>query len=388
MDSTIDCEPAHVYDNFHSCIQFLEADQYAERSSNDSALSDGESTDTGSAWMSDYSGVHLLEEDHPFSLIKPIVVQKGLLVYQNAKQRAQAGLSTSATSGGPNTTPGAKQVIITTPKKRIWNNQDGSEDAGDSEDDNDSTTKRRRTSKRVAGNQPLFACPFAKKNPLKYRGCYAYILKRVRDIKQHLSRFHQLPIYCPRCTDTFEAEDERDEHIRTSSCQVQHKTITFEGVTRAQKVLLGQRVSARITPSDQWFTIFDILFPGHEPRPKSAYINTELIVELEAFQDLIYTEGPSFISSAIRSSGLDISAIENVEDNLTTLLQSIIQEGLQQVLQQWSANMPGIEQESTDSKHTTTDGSSASSACPGIQGSELSSSSSKILVESGEERNC
>jgi hypothetical protein len=381
MDSTIDCKPAHVCDNFHSRIQFLEADQYAERLSNDSALSDGESTDTGSAWMSDYSGVHLLEEDHPFSLIKPIVVQKGLLAYQNAKQRAQAGLSSSATSGGPNTAPGAKQVITTPPKKRSRNNQDGSEDAGDSEDDEDFTAKRRRTSKKAAGNQPSFACPFAKKDPLKYRGCYTYVLKRVRDVKQHLSRFHQLPIYCPRCTHTFEAEDERDEHIRASPCLIQQQPITFEGVTRAQKILLGQRVSAKMTPSDQWFTIFDILFPGHTPRPKSAYINTELTVELEAFQDLMYTEGPRLISSTIRSIGLDISAIENVEEDSAALLQSAIQDGLQQVFQIWLENMPGSQQESSNSKHTTSDGFSTFPACHGIQGSEASGSSSKTLVE-------
>lgn len=382
-----DCESAYVFDNFLSPIQFLAADQYAQWSSNDSALSDGESTDTGSAWMSDYSGVCSLGENHPFNLIKPIVVEEGLLAYQNAKQRTRTGSSTSATSGTVNTALGAKHIVSSPPKKRSRNNQDGSEEAGDSEDDEELPAKRGRTSKRAARNLPSFACPFAKKNPLKYRGCYAYVLKRVRDVKQHLSRFHQLPIYCPRCTDTFEAEDERDEHIRASSCLVQHETITFEGVTRAQKILLGQRVSAKMTSSDQWFTIFDILFPGHTPRPKCAFINTELSIELEAFQDLMYAEGPRLISSAIRSSGLDITAMENVEDDSTALLQSAIQEGLQQTFQQWSANMPGIEQESTDSKHTTTDGSSTSPACPGIQGSELSRSSSKTLVEDIQERN-
>ncbi|PMD16710.1 hypothetical protein NA56DRAFT_649272 [Hyaloscypha hepaticicola] len=379
--------PAYVSDNLHSRIQLLEADQYAERSSNDSALSDGESTDTESAWMSDGSGIYLLGEDHPFNLIKPIVVLEGLLAYQNAKQRAQAGSSTSATSDTSNLALGAEDGITTVSKKRGRNNQDGSEEAGDSEDDERLPAKRRRTSKRAAGHQLSFACPFAKKSPLKYRGCYAYVLRRVRDVKQHLSRFHQLPIYCPRCTDTFEAEDERDEHIRASSCLVQHETITFEGVTRAQKILLGQRVSAKMTSSDQWFTIFDILFPGHTPRPKCAFINTELSIELEAFQDLMYAEGPRLISSAIRSSGLDITAMENVEDDSTVLLQSAIQEGLQQVFQQWSANMPSIEQESMDSKNTTTDGSSTSPACPGIQGSELSRSSSKTLVEDIQERN-
>jgi hypothetical protein len=378
------CEPANVFNNFQSC---MEADQFAETPSDDPALSDCESTDTGSAWMSDYSGVHVLEEDHPFSLIKPIVVREGVLAYQKAKQRAQAENSPSATSGTPNTALGAKHVISSPPKKRTRHNQDGSDEAGDSEDDDELPAKRRRTSKRAAGNQLSFACPFAKKDPLKYRGCYAYVLKRVRDVKQHLSRFHQLPIYCPRCSDTFEAEDERDGHIRASSCPVQQENITFEGVTRSQKILLGQRVSASMSASDQWFTIFDILFPGHTPRPNSAYINTELTVELEAFQDLMYNEGPRFISSAIRSGGLDISAIKTVEDDLTALLQSAIQEGLQQVFQQWSAKMPGIEQESTNSKHTTTEGSSTSSACPAIQGSELSRSSSKTLVEDIQERN-
>jgi hypothetical protein len=85
-----------------------------------------------------------------------------------------------------------------------------------------------------------------------------------------------------------------------------------EGPTRAQEILLGQRASAKMTPSDQWFTIFDILFPEHIPRPKSVYINTELTVELEAFQNLMYTKGPRLISSTTRSIGLDISAIEKI----------------------------------------------------------------------------
>lgn len=136
-----------------------------------------------------------------------------------------------------------------------------------------------------------------------------------------------------------------------------------------------------MTPSDQWFTIFNILFPGHTPRPKSAYINTELTVELEAFQDLMYTEGPRLISSTIRSIGLDISAIENVEEDSAALLQSAIQDGLQRVFQIWLENMPGSQQEPSNSKFTTSDGSSTFPACHGIQGSEASGSSSNSLVE-------
>jgi len=308
------------------------------------------------------------------------------LAYQNAKQRVQAGSSTNAISGTPNSALGAKDGITTQPKKRGRNNQDGSEEAGDSEDGERFPAKQRRTSKRAAGNQRLFACPFAKKNAIKHYRCSAKVLKRIQDVKQHLSRVHPLPIYCPRCAVTFEAEDERDEHIRASSCLVQHETITFEGVTKRQKILLGQRVPAKKTSSEQWFIIFDILFPEHTPRPKCAYINTELSSELRAFQDYMYNEGPMLISSAINSSGLDISAMESVKGDLTALLESAIEEGQKQFFKQWSASMQDVEQESTHSKHTTTDGFSTSLACPGIQRSELSGSSSKALVEDIQER--
>ncbi|RYP20233.1 hypothetical protein DL765_002907 [Monosporascus sp. GIB2] len=52
------------------------------------------------------------------------------------------------------------------------------------------------------------------------------------------------------------------------------------------------RLSPKMTLENQWFTIFDILFPEHEPRPRSAYVNTDLTVELEMFQDMMLAEGP------------------------------------------------------------------------------------------------
>jgi hypothetical protein len=347
----------------------------------DPNLEEYESSDSGSDWFSDYSGIDFLEEDHPFGFIKPILVRKGLLAFQNAKLKAQAVSNDTAAKVTPSSTCKTK-ASTTSRKKRSREMGGNSEDARDSDDNDEYPAKRPRTSKGVSGDQASFACPFAKKDPLKYRCCYAYVLKRVRDVKQHLSRFHQLPMYCPRCMCIFDAEGVRDEHIRESYCLVKD-SISFEGVTRAQKIQLGQRVSSKMSQSDQWFTIFDILFPGHTPRPKSAYINAELSVELEVFQDLMYAEGPKMITSAIQSSGWHISAME--EDDSTSLLQSAIQDGLQQVFQQWSASMPDIPQDLMTSRVTSADGSSSSPASHTIQGSEPSRLSSNIILEDAQE---
>lgn len=350
-----------------------------QMSSVTSAASDRESTDSESAWMSDYSrGISLLEKGHPLLKIKSIVVRDGLLGYQNSKQRMHGRSEDKVTQGTPYATK-EDQVTPTQRKRNRGKGGDG-EDARGSEDDDVPLAKRPRTSKRASGPNVLFACPFAKKDPLKYRSCYSYVLKRIRDVKQHLSRFHQLPMYCPRCMSIFEAEEERDEHIRASSCLVQD-TIIYEGVTRAQKILLGQRTSSKMTLSDQWFTIFDILFPGHNPRPKSAYMNIELTVELEGFQDLMYADGPRIISSAIRSSGIQISTLEDREGDSLALLEMAIEDGLRQIAQRWSANIPNTLPDSMSSQVTATEESSSPNTSYNVGNPGASPSSSNTLVE-------
>jgi hypothetical protein len=163
---------------------------------------------------------------------------------------------------------------------------------------------------------------------------------------------------------TFETEDERDEHIRASNCPVRD-AIAYEGVTRAQKAQLAQRVSSNMALQDQWFTIFEILFPGHQPRPRSAFVNADLTVDLESFQDLMYAEGPGLIAEVISSSGIQLDAAENEERDLSALLQSAIEEGLHTIAQRWSITwLSGyiepiilVEHSATSSSSRTVEGS-------------------------------
>ncbi|KUJ09934.1 uncharacterized protein LY89DRAFT_266617 [Mollisia scopiformis] len=305
-----------------------------------------ESTDSDSVWMSDYSeSAPVLEDNHPFWMIQPIILREALLSFQAWQQRPQEG-STPSTSSASAPSSGGKTDKSSQNKRQY---QPGGRGKGDeeNEDDQGGSQKRPRMSKKVSGHQVSFACPFAKKDPLRYRSCHAYVINRIQDVKTHLSRYHQLPIYCPRCMSTFVTESERDEHNRASMpCPVE-EVIPYEGVTRAQKDQLSQRVSSKMALSEQWFAIFDILFPGHSPRPRSAYMNVDLTEDLEAFQNLMHAEGPRIIATAITSSGMQISSLANEERDLSALLESVIGEGLQTIAQLWSARLfpdPGVAQ--------------------------------------------
>lgn len=133
-----------------------------------------------------------------------------------------------------------------------------------------------------------------------------------------------------------DTEDNRDEHVQASRCDIQ-TGITHEGVTIEQKVQLTKKVSSKLTFQDQWFTIFDILFQGQIARPKSAY--KSLTVALDGFQDLTYTEGPDMILKAMISKGIGFTKPLNVESDQSQLVLSAIEDGLQQIMQRWTVSM-------------------------------------------------
>ncbi|KAK8071491.1 hypothetical protein PG997_011694 [Apiospora hydei] len=143
----------------------------------------------------------------------------------------------------------------------------------DSDSDTESRYSCNKKAKHTADDQ-LFACPFLKRYPLRHRDCSKYTFKRVRDVKQHLNRTHRTPdFYCARCWDIFLSARERDEHARDVKCQVvQHagNRQIFEGVTEEQKERLMQNKGHNKSHEEQWFLIWDIIFPGTR-RPSSVY---------------------------------------------------------------------------------------------------------------------
>jgi len=70
-----------------------------------------------------------------------------------------------------------------------------------------------------------------------------------------------------RCFSTFESSERLRFHVRTELCDVEEPR-ELEGINGQQKILLEQRVSSRKSMEENWYIVYDILFPG-AARPRS-----------------------------------------------------------------------------------------------------------------------
>ncbi|MBE3046353.1 hypothetical protein IMZ48_28235, partial [Candidatus Bathyarchaeota archaeon] len=117
------------------------------------------------------------------------------------------------------------------------------------------------------GRRPPFSCPFAKKEPLLHKDCFSDALLGIPDVKEHISRCHSIPIYCPRCMDLFDDEAARDHHIRTADCRPQQWSCP-DGITESQKRQLRRNVPTYLPAQDQWAHVFSIVFQQRVPAPE------------------------------------------------------------------------------------------------------------------------
>ena len=156
--------------------------------------------------------------------------------------------------------------------------------------------KRTRTKHCVVS----FACPFLKRSPGSHGGCGRHVLSRIRDVKQHLNRCHLMPIYCGRCGAIFSTAVLRDQHLQDEE-RCPKEGFEIDGISVEQTRLLSKRADPNQSHEEQWYAIFDILFPGHQPRPDSPYLDESLRQALAGAEDLMQRLGPAAIDIAIQS---------------------------------------------------------------------------------------
>lgn len=163
--------------------------------------------------------------EHPlFSLTGQLLDQllAGFETYRTTNQLSASDME--CTSKPPSSNNAVGYVEHTTGdskgKRKAFNQ--GDQTADDSDDDiPPRRTKKPKATKSGRAKHPLFACPFFEKDPAKFNNCHRYILRRVRDVNQHLRRCHCLPINCPicMCGQAFAEEPDRDAHTRQTACQ-------------------------------------------------------------------------------------------------------------------------------------------------------------------------
>ncbi|KAI4862111.1 hypothetical protein F4820DRAFT_451336 [Hypoxylon rubiginosum] len=113
----------------------------------------------------------------------------------------------------------------------------------------DSYESRQPTSGQCSPSKRRLACPWYKKDPLKYQDCAKYKLQRVKDVKQHIYRKHMQP------SERSSTEPKPDE------------------ISEDQRKALNENANRGKTDVEQWLYIWDTIFPG-EPHPRSPHLGS------------------------------------------------------------------------------------------------------------------
>ncbi|KAK4157597.1 hypothetical protein C8A00DRAFT_11577 [Chaetomidium leptoderma] len=205
-------------------------------------------------------------------------------------------------------------------------------DNAGSEDDS-SSQPRRNKRPRLPGpdRKPkrMLACPLWKANPDRHRDCFPKILSRIRDVKQHLRRRHPPQFYCERCKTTFPDEQARDQHVSqpgTLSCT---PSPTLDCISHQQHWEISRKANPKLSEEDQWFAIWDIVFPGRR-RPPSAYRDADISEDLYLFQGDCRTHGAAVLDDEIQSR-IDLGIWQGPllsSDQRSGILRWVLDEGL------------------------------------------------------------
>ncbi|KAK0667090.1 hypothetical protein QBC41DRAFT_229168 [Cercophora samala] len=183
-------------------------------------------------------------------------------------------------------------------KRRRPNSDEGARDERDEEEEKmPGGGKMGPPSTPLSGNsrEPLLACPFHKRDPIKYnvhgdsgsgkkhryRPCTGPGFKSIQRLKEHLKRTHS-PVQCERCKETFnpgkggdraESLNKLAEHHKSEvPCPLRDASLK-EGVDEVQWAMLdkqNRKKNQEVHRVEKWFEIWDVLFP-EVARPESPW---------------------------------------------------------------------------------------------------------------------
>jgi len=201
--------------------------------------------------------------------------------------------SNTAPAGSKNQGRGQKQGL-----KRVR-----SEDSGDGDGDDSPASSR----KRGPGPNLPWLCPFYLSDQEAHRQCLRLKLTRIVDVRSHILRKHLQQSHCPSCGHPFPNDPTgtaRSNHVL--ACRAPRSAFHYPGATpeqwadisaggrsRANSRAHGNRGRATHTDKDEWFNIWDILFPG-TAHPPSPYVQYSEVVQIMLDASIIFLErGPA-----------------------------------------------------------------------------------------------
>ncbi|KAI3319432.1 hypothetical protein HD806DRAFT_259879 [Xylariaceae sp. AK1471] len=290
--------------------------------------------------ISDEEVAETLENSHPLAQEVPTLVK--ILLEEFAGWRTCQGHSGSSKSGKPASSNSAQN---TTRSKKRGREMD---EEGPSDDDGSMSPKntKRRSGDSDEDESLLLACPFYKHDEVRHQKCLKHILRRVKNVKEHLRRCHKQPNFCPLCGQVFNNKVELDGHLRARTCDARGYQEP-EGITEDHERSFRSKVDKKLTLSEQWKSVWTIIFPTEEP-PKSPFIQGTLHEGLACFRKFRNEKGPAIISDYVRAyiqSHDLVDGILNPERTLEALLETATGKAMDAVIEAYYDSLSAAQED-------------------------------------------
>ncbi|XXG95215.1 hypothetical protein Hte_001475 [Hypoxylon texense] len=303
--------------------------KYSRKAESQSTESRDSSIDSDLLSISDDSdGPELLSvEDRIYLELMTLVIS---IIAGNTSEATGGQSSTQAGAG-----PAANNREYTSansgasgPSKKRRRTRKSTEDSDD-EDPTQPPSDRAARSDR-GGRRKHLACPFAKMHPEKHVRCFSLKLSRIRDVKQHLHRKHTPEFYCQRCKVIFPDDPSLQEHIRNDAGFACDFSESLEGISLAQRQRLTRKSDSKLSLEEQWYSIWDILFPGR-PRPDTVYVIFGFLADPCLVRGYFTS---SYVADSLleemRDNGFNVpdGRLDDIRRNVIDRLHSIVEQGL------------------------------------------------------------
>ncbi len=254
----------------------------------------------GSDPVWDFEPEEALAAHHPFTRFENQCVLSGLRNLRNRFKQCPGSQQTSSGQGQLGETARSGGLGHGGVKR------DGAEDAENGPNSGpprDTQFKRPETSRTTeSGTKKPLACLFYKRNRFRHFDCANLKLTRVRDVKQHLRRKHRSPQhYCAICYMVFSCREDHDTHARDQNCASREHP-NWDGLSEFQSDGLTRRVPVGVSEEEQWFSVWDFVFPGVE-RPSTAYLGEIFEEVLGAHRECWEADVHGFVSGAVEDAG-------------------------------------------------------------------------------------
>jgi hypothetical protein len=246
-----------------------------------------------------------------------------------------AGNQSTFSNKAPNSASGGSKSRNTSSSRSLAQKRKAAEDTSSLQDTNGIPQTSVKLMDISETRALVFACHFYKMNPTKYKRCSLKVLTRVRDIKQHHERLHRLPPYCAHCLREFEDESSRDLHKRQRFCVQVEPYVPPDGVSLAQKEALSRPVDGRKSPEEQWYSIWDIIFPSL-PRPSCVYLDFELTHQTQVFRDFLSSDGPRVLREYFESTQESFWILTPEGRNAAEYQDRVLRADLEAIYREWA----------------------------------------------------